>query len=169
MKKQLLSLTAVLFLGGVCSVWAHSSGISVDPSYIKFSDVELKGTVRLEKKAGYLLKIGNNGETDAVYEISLHSCKEAGIKPNGGYEEFPNIKWFVFRSTEVIAPAHSDGYLRYLKITGPAGGSYANKKWQVVIKVARKTKDTINMEALIPLWLETKAEKKVKKKAGDRK
>lgn len=156
------TLTAVFLL--LAAMGAAAAGISVDPSYIKFADVDLKGTVRLEKKAGYLLKIENPGATDAVYDVSLETCKDAGIKPNGGYSEFPDLNWFVFRSTEVAVPAHSTGYLKYLEITAPKTGRYENSRWQLVLKTAQKTAGTMNMEVLLPVWIETKLAKKPGKK-----
>jgi len=146
---------------------ARAAGISVDPSYLKFGDVEFSGSVRLEKKSGYLLQIGNEGGVDAVYEVSLRSCKESGIKPNGGYAEFPNIDWFIFKSTDVFVPAHSYGYLRYLALAAPMGKSVGKERWQLVLRVVKKSKGSMNLEVLIPVWIETKVEKKSRKTTGE--
>lgn len=159
------SLTAVLLL--LAPILAAASGISVDPSYIKFSEVDLKGVVRLEKKAGYLLKLNNTGKTDTTYIISLQSCKESGIKPNGGYAEVPDLNWFVFKSTEVVVPGNSTGCLRYLEVSAPSGGNYENKRWQVVLKIAKRVSGQVGMDVQIPVWIETKVAKKSGKTIGD--
>lgn len=147
---------------------AVAAGVAVDPSYVRIVDVKLKGTVRLEKPAGYLLKIINHEAAPVVYTVSIVSCKELNMKPNGGYEEFPDPKWFVFRSTEITVPAQGAGYLPYLEIKAP-NGKYLNKRWQALLKVARKENGFISAEAVLPLWVETVTEKKPKKHSGEKK
>ncbi|MBI5745045.1 MAG: hypothetical protein HY952_10915 [Elusimicrobia bacterium] len=147
---------------------AAAAGVAVDPSYVRITEVKLNGTVRLEKPAGYLLKILNREASPVVYTVSVVSCKEQNIKPNGGYEEFPDLKWFVFRSTEITVQAQGAGYLPYLELKAPKG-KYINKRWQALVKVARKENGSISAEAVMPLWVETVTEKKPKKRSGEKK
>lgn len=147
--------------------YAGSAGILVDPSYIKFGDVVFDGTVRLEKSYGYLLKIGGDSDAGGVYEISLRSCKESGVKPNGGYSEFPDLDWFVFKSTDVFIPARSQGYLRYLELSVPEKERGRKGRWQLVMRVAKKNREALGVEVLLPVWIETRVEKKTKRATGE--
>ena len=158
-------LLAQLFLGGT----VFAAGISVDPSYVRVADLELKDTTRVQKESGFLLKINNREATPAVFTVSVLACKEMNIKPNGGYEDFPDVKWFVFRSTEIAVPAGGTGVLPYLELKAPKDKKYLNKRWQALLKVAQQGKDFLGAEAVLPLWLETKTEKKPAKTSGDKK
>lgn len=158
------------FIAGLplLSAAAFGAGIAVAPSYVRFSGVELKGEVRLEKPAGYLLKIVNGDKAEAGYDVDILTCKEAGLKPNGGYEDFPDAKWLVFRSTHIAVPAGGTGYLPYVRLKAPKG-DYAGKRWQLVLKVSHKGKEFMGAEAVLPLWIETKIKKAPKKATAETK
>jgi hypothetical protein len=157
---------AVLVLGGALN--ARAVGISVDPSYVRLTEVELKGTVRLQKPGGYLLKIHNPEGAAATYMVSLMPCKSMNMKPNGGYEELPDMSWLVFKSTEVTVAAGGTGYLPYLDIKAPKG-DYKNKRWQILVKVAKQGKEFLGAETVLPIWIETKTQKRSAKHSGDKK
>jgi hypothetical protein len=156
----------VLVLGGALN--ANAVGILVDPSYVRLTGVDMKGTARLQKPGGYLFKIHNADGASATYTVSLMPCKSMNMKPNGGYEELPDMNWLVFKSTEIAVAAGGTGYLPYLDIKAPKG-DYKNKRWQILVKVVRQGKEFLGAEAVLPLWIETKTQKKSQKHSGDKK
>lgn len=135
-----------------------ASGIVVSPSYIKFADVVLSTSMHLEKPSGPLLEFRSD-EPVVTYGVSLHSCRDVGVKPNNGYAEFPDMSWFVARSTEIVVRENAPGFLRYLELHVPGEMGSLTGRWQLILKVIRSTGKNMAMEVLIPVWIETREAK----------
>lgn len=153
LKKTFLLVTGVFLLG----VNLESSGIFIEPSYVKVYNVTIGKTSELITQQGFLLQIINKTAQPAIYEVSFFSCQEMRDSPFWGYEDIPNSGWIVHKSTEIFVPPNNSGRLKnhYIKI--PNDKKYYGKRWHATIRVRRKSRQTgiFNFEWLLPLLIET--------------
>lgn len=153
-KRIYLILFSLLFF-----VSTAFAGFLVDPSVIKVKDVVLGKKFELKISTGqeYFLSITNTDNKPSKYTIKVLTCEEYKCTPYLGYKDIPKLKWIKVKSPEIQVPAKKTGYIRDVFIKVPKSKKYYNQRWQAIVKVLKKASagEMINLEVVIPLWLET--------------
>lgn len=134
----------------------------VDPSIIKVDvvaigkDFELKISTGIK---GYFLSIDNRDDKPSKYTVEILSCEQYGCSPYFGYNDIPDIKWIKIKSPEILVPAKQTGYVKNVFVKIPKKKKYYNQRWQAIVKVLKKpsTGEMINLEVVLPLWIETES------------
>lgn len=150
-----LTFCLVMFFFNISLV---ASEILIAPSVISVNNVYVgKEFELLLPAATYFLMITNTGNKLMTYKLGVVCCKEYGCSPYFGYTDIKDINWIKYKSFEVIVPARETGYVRDVFIKIPKKKEYYNKKWQAIVKITRLPNpgEGIQLEAVLPLWIET--------------
>ncbi len=153
------SLFIITFLVIAFPIWCAE--ILVDPSFIKIQNVPLGTEVELAGIENCFLKIINQDNRAGRYKVLLLSCKEYGREPNPGYTDIPDKNYFSMKSSEVVVLASQTGYIKGFSIKIPKKMKYYNQRWQTIVKVKKEANpgEAINLEVILPLWIETQRKK----------
>ena len=129
----------------------------VNQSSIGVPNVPVGKKYELKTSKNFFLSIDNRNTKPADYVISIVSCKEYGSSPNVGYVDIPETSWIEIKQPEISVPAEKTEYLRDVFIKIPKNKKYYNQHWQAFVKVLQKPSAgaTINLEVVLPLWIET--------------
>jgi len=152
-KKAILISIFILTFSNI----SYSSGILVNPSFIRVQNVVPGETIQLIGIDKCFLKVINRDNKTAKYKISLLTCKEYGKQLSQSYEELPDTAWLAIKTAEVTVEAGKTAEVNGFSIKIPKKIKFYNKKWQSIVKVEKVPNpgEAINLEVIIPLWIET--------------
>ncbi len=130
---------------------AQAQSFSVSPSEVSIAGLLPGG------EAEFDVTIYNKDDASYTFMLSTYNPKE--WERRGGRAEFPDDSWVSFSPQEIKVAASSDATVK-VRVTIPSGQKWANKYWEVWLRVAPEEKELLVVNYYVRLLVSTGGEGK---------